>query len=108
MTAPEQRMSEIGPAEVSQRSQASVTTPATSSPVQLNQVVVPSVAVLEGVSHIQVEVDRRIRHLTDLNEADKLKSQRSGNDTVWSKGKCHGRQIFYWGEVTKAKYCMIT
>ena len=67
MTAMEQRMSETDPAEISQRSQGTVTIPATSSPVQLDQLVVPSVAALQGVSHIQVEVDQCIKHLTDLN-----------------------------------------
>ena len=48
MTATEQRMSETDPAKVFQRSQATVTTPATSFPVQLDQVVVLSVAALQG------------------------------------------------------------
>ena len=34
--------------------------PAVASPVQMDQVVVPSVAALQGASLIQEEVDRRI------------------------------------------------
>ena len=73
MTAMEQRMSESDSAEVNQRSPGTVMSPAT-SPVQMDQVVVPSVAALQGASHIQVKVDRCIKHLTDLNESGKLKS----------------------------------
>ena len=49
----------------------------------LDQVRVPSVAALRRAPHIQPEVNRCIRHLTDLNKAFKLKSQRGVNDTVW-------------------------
>ena len=53
----EQRMSESDSAEVNQRSPATAVSPAVASPVQMDQVVVLSVAALQGVSHIQAEVD---------------------------------------------------
>ena len=105
MTAMEKKMSESDAAEVSQRSQPTVTSPAMSSPAQLDQVVVPSFSALQGVSHIQAEVDRCIKHLTDLNESGKLKSQRGGNDTVWIKRQVPWPQkILYWGEATKVEF----
>ena len=77
MTVMEDRMAKSEQQEVDQRSSETAAAP-TSDSSRLEQVVVPSVAVLQGSSHIQAEVDRRIRHLTDLNEAGKLKSQRGG------------------------------
>ena len=94
MTAMEKRMSDSSPVEVNQRSQTSHT-PSTSavnpSPAQVDEVVVPSVAALQGTPHIQAEVDRRIKHLTKLNEAGKLKSQRSSNDTIWVEFHFRGK-----------------
>ena len=54
MTAMEKKMSEL---EVTEKSQPTATLPATSSPAQLDQVVIHSVAALQGASHIQAEVD---------------------------------------------------
>ena len=51
---------------------------------------VPSVAALQGTSHIQAEVDRGIRHLTDLNEAGNLKSQRGGVILLLLRGRSLG------------------
>ena len=85
LTSLEQIMSDTSPVEVKQRSQMSCalsTAAVNASPAQLDEVVVPSVASLHGAPHIQAEVDRRIKHLTELNEAGKLKSLRGGNDTV--------------------------
>ena len=50
MTVMEQRMSELDSAEVNQRSPATDVSPAVASPVQMDQVVVPSVAALQGAS----------------------------------------------------------
>ena len=78
VTAMEQKMSDTSPVEVNQRSQVSHTASAVvvnPSPAQLEEVVVPSVAALQVTPHIQAEVDRRLKHLTELNEAGKLKSQ---------------------------------
>ena len=61
MTAMEQHMAETDQLEVTQRSQASKvsrTGAATSNTSQLDQVVVPSVAALQGATHIQAKVDR--------------------------------------------------
>ena len=74
-------MADTSPVEVNQRSQmshaasAAVVNP---SPAQLEEIVVPSVAALQETPHIQAEVDRRLKHLAELNEAGKLKSQRGG------------------------------
>ena len=79
MTAMEQKMSDTSPVQVNQRSQAShvpIAKVVTLNPAQLDEVVVPSVAALQGTPHIQEEVDRRLKHLAELNEAGKLKSQR--------------------------------
>ena len=45
---------------------------------QLDQMVIPTLATLQGSQHIQTEVDKRIRQLVDLNESGKSKSQRGG------------------------------
>ena len=103
MTAMEQRMSDTNATEVSQRSTASAVSPAVEAPAQMDQVVVPSVAALQGASHIQVEVDRRIKHLTDLNESGKLKSQRGGNDTVFVKRQVPWPQNFVLGGNNKSR-----
>ena len=60
-------------------------------------------AALQGASHIQVEVDRRIKHLTDLNESGKLKSQRGGNDTVFVKRQVPWLQNFVLGGNNKSR-----
>ena len=88
MTAMEDRIATSEQQEVNQRSQTSsiqVAVAMTNDSSQLAQVVVPSVAALQGASHIQAEVDRHIRHLTYLNEAGELTSERWGNDTVFVK-----------------------
>ena len=64
---------------------------------------VPSVAALQGSSHIQTEVDRCIRHLTDLNEAGKLKSQRGGSDTIFVKRQVPWPQNFVLGGNNKSR-----
>ena len=71
----EQRMSESDSSKVNQRSPATVVSPAAASPVQMDQVVVPSLSALQGASHIQEEVDRHIKHLTDLNDTVSVKRQ---------------------------------
>ena len=103
MTAMEQKMLETNSAEVSQRSPATAVSLAVVSPVQMDQVVVPLVAALQGASHIQAEVDRRIKHLTDLNESGKLKSQRGGNDTVFVKRQVPWPQNFVLGGNNKSR-----
>ena len=92
MTAMEKRMSESDTAEVNQRSPATAVTPAVASPVQMDQMVVLSVVVLQGA--LQAEVDRFIKHLTDLKKSGKLKSQRGGNDTVFVKSQVPWPQNF--------------
>ena len=92
--------------EVDQRSNASSSQAAaasTSDSSRLEQVVVPSVAALQGSSQIQAEVDRRIRHLTDLNEAGKLKSQRGGSDTIFVKKQVPWPQNFVLGGNIKSR-----
>ena len=106
MTAMEQKMLESDPAEVNQRSPATAVSPPVVSSVQRDQVLVQSVAALEGASHIQAEVDRRIKHLTDLNESGKLKSQRGGNDTVFVKRQVPWPQNFVLGETIKVEFRM--
>ena len=103
MTAMEQRMSESESTEVNQRSSVAAVSPAVASPVHMDQVVVLSVAALQGVSHIQAEVDRRIKHLTDLNESGKLKSQRGGNDTVFVKRQVPWPQNLVLGGNNKSR-----
>ena len=106
MTAMEQRMSDTSPAEVTQRSQTGQgATAATSNPtaVRLEEVVVPSVTALQGTPHIQMEVDRRLKHLAELNEAGKLKSQRGGSDTVWVKKQVPWPQNFVLGGNNKSR-----
>ena len=103
MTAMEQKMWESDSAEVNQRSSATAVSPPVVSSVQMDQVVVPSVAALQGASHIQAEVDRHIKHLTDLNESDKLKSQRGGNDTVFVKRQVPWPQNFVLGGNNKSR-----
>ena len=60
-------------------------------------------AALQGASHIQAEVDRRIKHLTDLNESGKLKSQRGGIDTVFVKRQVPWPQNFVLGGSNKSR-----
>ena len=50
---------------------------------QLDQVVVPTLATLQGSQHIQTEVDKRLRQLVDLNESGKSKSQRGGGTKLF-------------------------
>ena len=106
MTAMEKKMCDTSPAEVNQRSRAShVTGAVVASPdsAQLDEVVVPSVAALQGTPHIQAEVDRRLKHLAELNEAGKLKSQRGGSDTVWVKKQVPWPQNFVLGGNNKSR-----
>ena len=104
MTAMEQKMLDTNSTEVSQRSPATAVSPAADSLAQMDvTVVVPSVAVLQGAPHIQAEVDRRIKHLTDLNESGKLKSQRGGNDTVFVKRQVPWPQNFVLGGNNKSR-----
>ena len=104
MTAMEQKMLDTNSTEVSQRSPVPAVSPAADSPAQMDQVVVLSVAALQGASHIQAEVDQRIKHLTDLNESGKLKSQRDGNDTVFVKRQVPWPQNFVLGETIKVEF----
>ena len=64
---------------------------------------VPSVAALQGTSHIQAEVNRSIRHLSDLNEAGKLKFQRGGSDTIFVKRQVARPQNFVLGGNNKSR-----
>ena len=98
-------MSDTSPVEVNQRSQASHAASAaviTPNHAQLDKVVVPSVTALQGTPHIQAEMDRRLKHLAELNESCKLKSQRGCNDTVWVKKKVPWPQNFVLGENNKS------
>ena len=60
-------MSDPSTVEVNQKSRGSHTASTVTvnpSPAQLEEVVIPSVAALQGTPHIQAEVDRRLKHLT--------------------------------------------
>ena len=100
MTAMEKKMSDTSPEEVNQRSKVSqaagvaVNNPSTTP---LEEVVIPSVTSLQGTPHIQAEVDRRLKHFAELNEAGKLKSQRGGSDMVWVKKQVPWPQNFVLG-----------
>ena len=86
MSAIEEKMASKEATEVTQSTQqTSVTASNSPSPAQLDQMVVPTVAALQGSQHIQAEVDQWIRQLVDLNEAGKSKSQRGGKEIVWVK-----------------------
>ena len=81
MTAMEQQMADKRSEDSSnmQMHQTAVTlTPTTTSAVELDQVVVPSMASLQNSDQIQAQVDQRIRQLAQLNESGKFKSQRGG------------------------------
>ena len=78
MSAMEERMASKEAREVSKPTQQPSATASSPSPGQLDQMVVPTVAALQGSQSIQAEVDQRIRQLVDLNEAGKSKSQRGG------------------------------
>ena len=106
MSAMERKMADTSPVEVNQRSQMSHAASAVivnPSPAQLEEVVVPSVAALQGTPHIQAEVDRRLKHLAELNEAGKLKSQRGSNDKVWVKKQVPWPQNFVVGGNNKSR-----
>ena len=83
--------------------QASAGASSSTSPSQLDQVVVPMVAALQGSQHIQAEVDQRIRELVDLNEAGKSKSQRGGTEIVWVKRQVPWPQNFVLGGNNKSQ-----
>ena len=75
---------------------------------QLDQVVIPTLATLQGSQHIQTEVDKRIRQLVDLNESDKSKFQRGGNEIVWVKRQVPWPQNFLcWRVAIKVECPMI-
>ena len=76
ISAMEERMASKEAPEVSKPTQQLSET--ASSPGHLDQMVVPTVAALQGSQSIQAEVDQRIRQLVDLNEAGKSKSQGGG------------------------------
>ena len=86
MPAMEEKMASKEVTEATQVKQSSQQTTATasSSPctAQLGQMVVPTVAALQGSQHIQAEVDQWLRQLVNLNEAGKSKSLRGGNEIV--------------------------
>ena len=106
MTAMEKKMSDTTSGEFNQRSmvsQAAAVAATTPSMAQLEEVVIPSVASLQGTPHIQAEVDRRLKHLAELNEAGKLKSQRGGSDTVWVKKQVPWPQNFILGGSNKSR-----
>ena len=70
---------------------------------QLDQVVIPTLATLQGSQHIQTEVDKRLRQLVDLNESGKSKSQRGGNEIVWVKRQVPWPQNFVLGGSNKGR-----
>ena len=47
---------------------------------QLDQMVIPTLAALQGSQHIQTEADKRLRQLVDLSESGKSKSHMGGNE----------------------------
>ena len=77
------------------------------SMTQLDQVVVQTLATLQGSHHIQTEVDKRLRQLVDLNESGKSRSQRGGNEIVWVKRQISWPQNFVLGAVLKVECPMI-
>ena len=70
---------------------------------QLDQVVIPTLATLQGSQHIQTEVDKRLRQLGDLNESGKSKSQRGVNEIVWVKRQVPWPQNFVLGGSNKGR-----
>ena len=70
---------------------------------QLDQVVIPTLATLQGSQHIQTEVDKRLRQLVNLNESGKSKSQRGGNKIVWVKRQVPWPQNFILEGSNKGK-----
>ena len=70
---------------------------------QLDQVVIPTLAALQGSQHIQTEVDKRLRQLVDLNESGKSKSQWGGNEIVWVKRQVPWPQKFVLGGSNKGR-----
>ena len=67
------------------------------------QTIIPSLSVLQSNSRIQDQVDQRLRQLTELNEAGKLKSQRGGNETVFVKKQVMWPQNFVLGGQNKSR-----
>ena len=61
---------------------AAARTTACASATQLDQVVVPSMAILQSFEQIQAQLDQRIRQLVELNESGKFKSQRGGSENI--------------------------
>ena len=104
MSPMQERMASKEATEVSQSPQQPSTTASSShSPAQLDQMVVPTVAALQGSQHIQAEVDQRMRQLVDLNEAGKSKSQKGGNEIVWVKRQVLWPQNFVLGGNNKSR-----
>ena len=66
------------------------------------QTIIPSLSVLQSNSRIQDQVDQRLRQLTELKEAGKLKSQRGGNETVFVKKQVRWPQNFVLGGQNKS------
>ena len=67
------------------------------------QTIIPSLSVLQSNSRIQDQVDQRLRQLTELNEAGKLKSQRGGNEAVFVKKQVRWPQNFILGGQNKSR-----
>ena len=97
MSAMEDRMATKEATQDPKPTQQPLATASSPSPGQLDQMVVPTVAALQGSQSIQSEVDQRIRQLVDLNEAGKSKSQRGGNEIVWVKRQVPWPQNFVLG-----------
>ena len=74
---------------------------------QLDQVVIPTLATIQGSQHIQTEVDKLLRQLVDLNKSGKSKSQRGGNEIVWVKRQVTWPQNFVLGAVIKVECPMM-
>ena len=104
MTAMEDKIANQEATEKKQPAhQASGGASSSTTPAQLEQMVVPMVSALQGSQQIQSEVDQRIRQLVELNEAGKCKSQRGGNEIVWVKRQVPWPQNFVLGGSNKSR-----
>ena len=95
MSAMEERMASKEATEVSKPTQQPSATASSPSPGQLDQMVVPTMAALQGSQSIQSEVD--------LNEAGKSKSQRGENEIVWVKRQVPWPQNLVLGGNNKSR-----
>ena len=95
MSAMEEKMASKEATEVSKPTQQPSATASSPSPGQLDQMVVPTVAALQGSQSIQAEMDHRIRQLVYLNDPGKSKSQRGGMKLFGSRGKSHGLRTLF-------------